>query len=164
MKEIKLTRGLVTLVDDEDYEWLSKMPWHALRGDKVGSLWYAGKQDADGKTVRMHRMLMGLKHGDPRKVDHRDRNSLNNTRGNLRIATHAQNMYNVRFTRVSSTSGYIGVYLDPRKRNPKFQAAINVNGRRQHIGMFETAEEAALAYNETATRLRGEFACLNEIK
>jgi hypothetical protein len=69
MKTIPLTQGKVALVDDEDYPELSKFRWCAVRHRNT---WYAVRgESADGRrlTVRMHRQILGLGHGDKRQVD-----------------------------------------------------------------------------------------------
>ena len=48
--------------------------------------------------------------------------------------------------------------------NDKWVARISVDGKSKHIGVYDTEEEAALAYNEAAKQLRGEFARLNVIE
>lgn len=46
---------------------------------------------------------------------------------------------------IVNTSGYIGVDL---RATGKWRARITVNGKRMHLGDFNTAKEAALAYND----------------
>jgi len=87
-------------------------------------------------------------------IDHRNRDSLDDRWDNLRPATKAQNSQNNGLRRKNS-SGYKGVYLD--KRYKHWRAYI----KGKHIGIFATAEEAALAYDAAAIKLFGEFACLN---
>ena len=60
----------------------------------------------------------------------------------------------------SSKLGYTGVYQE----NNRFRAVISVNRRSVHIGMFATAEEAALAYNRKSLELYGESGKLNVIR
>lgn len=60
----------------------------------------------------------------------------------------------------SSKLGYTGVY----KENNRYRAVISVNRRSVHIGMFATAEEAALAYNKKSQELYGEFGKINVIR
>lgn len=92
------------------------------------------------------------------EIDHRDTDRANNKWANLREATHAENMKNVR-RRANNTSGKKGVY---RHQN-KWRARIRINGIIHHIGMFDDIERAAAEYNLAATRLHGEFARNNEI-
>ena len=90
MKLIPLTRGLFAQVDDEDFEFLSQWRWHAnLKPYAVCGV------DAGSGTrtsMYMHRLIMSPTGKDV--VDHIDGDSLNNTRSNLRICTHAENLRN----------------------------------------------------------------------
>ena len=156
MKKIRLTQGKVALVDDDDYERLSKYKWHAFHIKSNGA-WYAarsGKSKAAPK-IRMHREVMGLLPGCGGEVDHVDRDGLNNTKCNLRIATRSENCRNRRAPH-GKTSKYRGVSRHANGRG--WVAQCKPKG---YIGYFCTEEEAALAYNEAVTRIAGAFAQLN---
>ena len=92
MKEIALTRGYKAIVDDEDYEELSKWSWHAL--DNHGKIYARTAKKINGKNhyYFMHGLLLSCKDG--LEVDHIDRNPLNNRRENLRCITHSENCLN----------------------------------------------------------------------
>jgi hypothetical protein len=102
----------------------------------------------------MHRLILRVDANT--QVDHRDGNGLNNTRGNLRPATHAQNQHNSRL-RKDNQSGFKGVH----RQGNRWVARIRVDGEQKHLGSFRTPEEAARAYDAAALRLRGEYARLN---
>jgi hypothetical protein len=104
----------------------------------------------------MHRLLMGSP--TAMLVDHRDRNGLNNTRANLRLATHSENHCNSR-SRLKNPTGYKGVSWDASKG--MWRAQIRSGGVQYHIGRFEDPEEAARAYDRQARVLHGDFARLN---
>lgn len=158
MREIPLTRGLVALVDDEDYEELSRFKWQAnAEGYAVRKVRLPGEGPRKLKDVRMHRFLLGLQPGDPRQGDHVDLNRLNNQRGNLRIATHAENVQNHGRGR-NNKSGFKGVYW--RKKERRWHARIMYKSQRRGLGYYETAEEAYAAYCKAALELHGEFANL----
>src|ERR1700677_4300012 len=112
-REITLTRNMVSIVDTEDYDWLMQYSWHA-RLNKTTGRYYAARteprnENGKQKTVRMHRQIMGLDHGDPREVDHRQpEHTLDNRRGNLRIATLHENSRN-RGKFKNNKSGFKGV-------------------------------------------------------
>lgn len=158
-KEIQLTQGKVAIVDDCDYEYLSQFRWHA---QQTHNIWYAVRSlprvDGKQKAELMHRIILDAPKGSD--VDHIDGDGLNNQRGNLRVASRAQNLWNRRRS-ARNTSGYTGVSWD--KGIGKWTAYISEGGKTRHLGCFATAEEAAVARNSVAIQIYGEFARLNEI-
>lgn len=166
MKEIKLTRGMVALVDNEDFEMLNKYKWNAHREKNS---FYALRTDKNRKVVRMHRVVLGLTRSDESIVDHKNHDGLNNQKSNLRLCTIAENNRNQKPRGVSK---YKGVHKSDLKHITKkgiprvyegWKSEIAVNGKKLHIGRFKTENEAAIAYNEKAKVLHGEFANLNII-
>jgi hypothetical protein len=148
VKKIPLTRGKVALVDDADYERISKFRWCAVKASRT---FYAQRKvggRANPTTIFMHHAVMGTK----RLWDHRNRNGLDNRRCNLRRAKWWQNCHNK-----LGAAGCKGVY---RKRS-RWRAEIRVNRQRHYLGTFNTQPEAALAYNQAARRLVGSFAVMN---
>src|SRR5215471_4599057 len=107
----------------------------------------------------MHRLIAGV--GPRRKVDHHDRNGLNNQRKNLRVATSSQNGANRVPDRrkAGRTSQYKGVFWD--KARNRWCATIHVDGKTRALGRFETEREAAAAYDAAASAIWGRFARLN---
>lgn len=161
MKEIQLTQGRFALVDDVDFEWLNQFSWSARFAKNTGT-YYAirNSKTLDGKRhiTSMHRQILGLEYGDPRKGDHHDHNTLNNQRNNLRIAGESQSCCNRRrFS--NNTSGFKGVYRDGSRG--KWNAIINVGGIAKFLGTFGEKVAAAQVYDEAAIQLHGEFAVLN---
>lgn len=156
VREILLARGKVTIVDDADYNWLSQWKWH------ISSNGYARRKalKADGThtTIRMHAQIIGNMPG--LEPDHINGNRLDNRRSNLRHVTHSQNLANQKKTR--GTSLYKGV--DFHNLTQKWQARAMKDGKRYYIGLFATEANAALAYNEVAIALFGEFARLNQLQ
>jgi hypothetical protein len=100
----------------------------------------------------MHRLVLGLESSD-QVADHIDRNTLNNTRANLRACSHQQNASRRADYRKGS-AGYRGV----SKHRRKWVAAIGVHGKKRLLGLFDTPEEASEAYWRAAAELFGEFA------
>lgn len=92
-------------------------------------------------------------------TDHRDGDTLNNQRENLRLATNQQNQHNQRRLRRDNTTGFKGVTLWPRKG--VYNAQIYVNTIRKSLGCYKTPEEAAAAYDAAAVKYFGEFAATN---
>jgi len=153
MKIIRLTKGYAALVDDEDFALLSQFKWNAK---ECANSVYA-KRKVQGKDLTMHRAILGIT--DPQvKIDHIDGSGLNNQRCNLRIATSHQNQHNRRLNK-NSTSGFKGVTW--RKDLNKWNAALEINTKRFHLGYFECPLQAAHAYDMAAVRHFGEFAHCN---
>lgn len=158
MKEIPLTQGKVALVDDEDYERVAQIKWHAVCQRRV---WYAQRNFISAKTgrrttQRMQRFILG--DCTAPHIDHRDQDGLNNQRENLRPCTFAQNFRN-RGAQRNNTSGYKGVTWHPTKK--RWIAAIQVDSIKRHIGNFHDPAEAARAYDAVAAEHFKEFAVLN---
>lgn len=149
MKEIPLTQGMVALVDDEDFEGLSRFRWCYDNG-------YARRKEmSDGgkwENILMHRVILNARSGID--GDHKDENTLNNRRSNLREATRSQNGSN-RGRPSNNTSGFKGVSW--HKHHCKWGAHIRVNWKLIHLGYFTKAEDAASAYATAAREYFGEF-------
>ena len=92
--------------------------------------------------------------------DHKDRNFHNNLKINLRVASLSQNRANTPKQK-NNTTGYKGVRFHFRRG--KYYARIQKDHKLHFLGYYETAQEAALAYNRGALKLFGEFAYLNKI-
>lgn len=151
MKEIKLTQNKVALVDDEDFEYLNQWKWYAMR---CGKKYYALKTRRKNEEYLMHRCVIS----STLEIDHIDNNGLNNQKTNLRECSREQNMQN-RNKFLNNTSGYKGVYWkESRKR---WVAQLMHNGRYVLDRSFNSAEEAARAYDKAAIMYHGEFAVLN---
>lgn len=150
MKSIPLTRGLVALVDDSDFEKISGFRWHARR---KGKTIYAARSQ-NGRRIFMHHEILGSFN----QTDHRDLNGLNNSRENLRAATHVQNQGNTGL-RKNNTSGFKGVLFDSRLG--KWFAKIQPKGKSIVLGCYNSPEEAAKAYDRAAVSYFGDFARTN---
>jgi len=160
VKTISLTQCQVAVVDDSDYEWLSRWKWYA-RFDPAMDSFYAvrngSKENGKRSPVLMHREILGLKKGDPREGDHIESGStLDNRRSNLRISVHAQNAKNRRINRRNKT-GFKGVHFDTE--SGRWKAQIH-SGKQISLGRFETPEKAYEAYCKAAKKYYGDFARL----
>jgi len=95
MKQIPLTQGQVALVDNTDYDWLNQWKWCAQR---TRGVFYAVRNSPrkNGKKhqIFMHREILGLRYKDGQEGDHRNHNTLDNQRENLRVCIHSQNIMN----------------------------------------------------------------------
>jgi len=159
-RRIYLDEGLWTIVDSVDYYRFGRFKWcldghdgkfYAVRGERIGLY--------DTKKVRLHREIMQAPKG--RFVDHRNGDSLDNRKANLRIATRCQNMQNMRRRRnkKDTTSQFIGVYFDKNRRLWAYQ--LRANGKVVSVGRFASEIDAARARDTAAIKYHGEFARLN---
>jgi hypothetical protein len=154
-REIPLTQGQVAIVDAEDYARLSLHKWFAAWDP--GTLSFRAGRNAPRvngrqKPIYMHRAVLCVENHDKRHVDHRNHNTLDNRKQNLRIASSSENQCN-RAKQKNNTTGYKGVQV----RGKRFTAFIGARGERHYLGCFSTATEAYCAYCTAASRLHGEF-------
>lgn len=155
---VELKSGLNVTIDAGDVPRVSALNWNISRAKDrpdyvVTSTWDPSTKTAN--TLYLHRFIIIAKKGQI--VDHIDGDTMNNTRSNLRIATHQQNMANSK-KRIGNT-GYKGV--QKRCDGKKWVARIQVNRKGIHLGSFTTPEDAARAYDDAAVIHFGEFARLN---
>ena len=166
MKEIKLTNtDKVALVDDCDYPYATMFRW------RINSKGYAERTetfDDETKTMYLHRFIWYLHNGVPEDkyiVDHIDRNRLDDSLSNLRLATKAENAKN-HSKYSTNTSGFNGVtfekYFDERKnKNYEFWTAEwYEEGKQKHKRFDPTDEEKILAarfVDKMNLKLNGEF-------
>lgn len=154
MKTIELTQGKAAIVDDGDFEELSKYKWYAFKNKNI---WYAARSNKR-RNVYMHREIAGAPKGAV--VDHINGNGLDNRHENLRVCSSSEN---VRNSGISSrnTSGYKGVSF--HKALGRYRAGITVNRKIVFLGYFPTAQEAARTYDVAAKQYHGEFARINGV-
>jgi hypothetical protein len=117
--------GLFAVVDDADVPLVEPYTW------RLHSAGYA-VSNVEGKSLLMHRLILGLQPGQRPHTDHANHDRLDNRRENLRAGTQTENNRN----------------LCPRARD--LPAGVNrFRGRyrafigQKHLGMFDTVEEAA---------------------
>lgn len=152
------------LVDEDNYEKLNKFTWYCRRSNhtrKDGSVCIdlrpmrvEGPRNAR-KYIYMVHDILPKKQGV--EIDHKNRNTLDNRRCNLRYATSAQNKYN-RAAEYDSSTKIKGVQVN---RIGKWNALIRFNGKRLYLGNFTTKEEAGNAYNKASIKLHKEFSYKN---
>lgn len=151
---IPLSKGMFALVDEADFERTSQKVWTVYIGKTVNYALFRNQQTR--KTVFLHNWILDLPKGVI--ADHRNFDGLDCRRENLRICSSENNKRHTRKWRRPTSSKFKGVCLD--KKWGKWTAQIT-NGKRMHIGRFETEQEAALAYDREAKERFGEFAVLN---
>lgn len=152
MKEIKLTKGYVAIVDDEDYDRCIKYRWYAGKSSKGLGI-YAYTKQWDGKkshTIHMARFIMNAKEGDV--IDHINGTptTLDNRKYNLRIVNTQINSLN-QGKRYDNTTGHANVVY--HKQNKNFRSSVVVDGKRFSLGSYKTASEAGLIAKEFKARV-----------
>ncbi len=151
MRKIALTKGYSALVDEMDFEVLSRWKWQYASGYAVHSTHASGHS----VQLKMHRFLTEAKRGEI--VDHIDGDRLNNCRANLRIVSssvNAQNRMNE-----AHLENFKGVYFCRQKE--KYVSSITVNGHKKTLGYFDDPIQAALAYDVAAVEWFGKDAATN---
>jgi hypothetical protein len=159
-RRIYLGEGKWTILDQADYYRLKHYKWIVYGGGNSGENLYAVRfklvEPYKTTYVSMHREIMNA--NDERFVDHKNCNSLDNRRSNLRLATRSENIQNRR-KKKNTTSQFIGVNFS--KTESKWRSRITYQGKRIVLGRFDSEIEAAKAYDEAAKKYYGEFARLN---
>lgn len=154
-------KGYFAIVSDEDKD-LVEFNWCCQRDNKNASnLTYATRNDRTGDkriVIIMHRVILERVIGRPlekgEQVDHIDGDGLNNQRSNLRLCTQAQNTLNTRMYK-NNQSGYKGVSF--HAMTGRWQAYINVSGKRIYLGLYDTKEDARDTRREAAMKYHKEF-------
>jgi len=151
-KEIPISNGMISLVDDENFEEISKYEWH-INYKYAQTFFYI-----DDKRIckKLHHLILDVPDG--MEIDHIDHDGLNNQKSNLRVCTHQQNTMNKSKNKLCS-SKYKGV----DSLCNKWRARIMFNGKSVYLGRFKNERDAAKAYNKAAIELHGKYSNLNEI-
>jgi hypothetical protein len=159
VKEIQLTQGQVALIDDEDFELIRPYKWNAQYNKNTDSYYaVANIPNQNGRTksyvdvIRMHTLIANTPNG--LKTDHKNHNTLDNRKENLRICNDSESAYN-RKMRSDNQTGFKGITFEKKKK--LFRAVISANGKRIGLGRYKTAELASAAYEKAAKELHGEF-------
>lgn len=142
------------LIDDEDFEPLSKWKWYfngryAMR---------EGNLAGQSKTIYMHRFIMNTPKG--MYTDHIDMNPLNNQKSNLRICTNSQNNFN-KIKQKNNTSGYKGI--DWVKKDKVWRIRLNKNKKTVFLAYSKNLTEAVKIYNQAVREHHGTYGRLNEL-
>lgn len=143
-------RGPRVFFDEHAVPYLGPRQTITVTNFGYAMVWYQGRMRS------LARLIMQAKPGE--EVDHIDRNKMNNTRSNLRIATRAQN--------VSNIAGVRHRHDLPKGVHPNhsgYFATITCKGKKHYLGTYRTVQGAADAYKVAARRLHGEFKCFNTV-
>jgi len=157
MREIPLIKGQVALIDDEDYELVSQYKWYASWCSSTNSFYAISK--VEDKSTYLHRLIMGLKHGNKNQVDHVNHNPLDNRKINLRVVSGSQNQRNRKGAQTNSKSGVLGVSW-VKTRN-KWFAQIQVHGKNINLGRYSKIDDAIQARNEGVIKYHGQIGTIS---
>ena len=148
--------GLAAMVDDDLPVEISGLRWRPWVSG-TGKIYVCAKRCIDGvrESVLLHRLVLDAPDGVD--VDHINRNTLDNRRSNLRLASRSENNAN-RGLQKNNSSGFRGVRLS---KGRYWIAQIKVDGRQIYLGSFPSAFDAALAYDRACLIRSGDFAVLN---
>lgn len=167
---VPLSRGMVALIDADDAERILAHKWH-LKRKRTDKRVYAQRtvrlgsgRNAPKTAVMLHREVMRAGPGEV--IDHVNGDTLDNRKANLRRCTARQNVENIVESANQRRGRFKGVYQP--KKTWRWCAAIaagelrpNSRRKRLHLGSYDTAEQAAEAYDLAALQNYGEFAALN---
>ncbi len=143
------------LIDADDLEEVSKHSWNkGKRGYPVSTI--RNFRGYKQRSWCLHTFLLNKSNFD---IDHISGNKFDNRRCNLRLCTHQQNTFNQKM-RCTNTSGFYGVSFF--KQVGKYESYINLNGKKIHLGLYDTALEAAKVRDKAAIKYFGPFARLNK--
>src|ERR1051325_7155714 len=138
MKLIALSKGKFAKVDDDLFDYLNQWKWHFDGGYARRNIYTNGKQT----HILMHRLIMNAKDGE--LVDHRNCDTLDNRKENLRICNRSANAMNMRKHRGSS------VYKGVSKHGDSWRTQIWKDNEKVFAATFPTEIAAALAYDLNA--------------
>lgn len=153
---LPLPGGDIAVIDESDIEAASGYNWY-LSDSGRGKRYVRSRKSRTNSPIYLHRLI--LPGADGRHVDHVNGDTLDNRRENLRVASHTENTRNSSVPR-NNTSGFKGVSKATWVTG-RWRATIRIDGKQAFLGVFDTPEEAAIAYDEAAKNHYGEFAHLN---
>lgn len=154
-----LTHGFITLVSPADAELLTQTWSVSGRKRKLGRWVHPYARGSHRKPLA--KTILGVA-AKGKFIDHKNGNTLDNRRDNLRLCTPSQNNWNQRKQRRVTSSKYKGVFYGVRARKGfPWVAGIQAHNVFIRLGSWATEVEAARAYDEAAKRLHGEFAKTN---
>lgn len=155
--------GKTLYLDEESSFLLTAYDWY-LEQQPNGHIYFMStyvQQDGTPIRIKLHRLIAGatcikdgIVYNSKYSVDHKNRDTLDNTKDNLRLCTKSQNAMNSKIPS-DNTSGYKGVSWKKDKR--KWKAYLTVNKKQIHLGYFSAIEDAAKARINGARLAFGEF-------
>jgi hypothetical protein len=132
------------VIDLEDFDLVNSYPNSWIANDEKYIFMHLPRDGNKRKSIKLHRLLMGFPEG--LVVDHINHDPLDNRKSNLRVITRQQNFQNKKGAQINSKSGIRGVVWSKQKK--KWTAQYKLNGKRVHVGTFNSVEEAEKAVKE----------------
>lgn len=160
VKYIEMTNGGVAMVNEDVYQFMNQFKWY--RSSEGYPTMSRTGNGGIKHSVKMHHLVLGMEPGRTAVVDHINFVKMDNRRENLRICTQSQNSKHIPGWRNKKSSIYKGVF--PRIGGKKWRVIVCCDKKRYSVGDFNSETEAAMAYNDAALKLFGEFAHLNDLK
>lgn len=154
--ELNTYKDITFLIDKEDYDKIKDYRWYVYKKRKDSGYYVCSDKMINNIRIKinLHRYLMNCVRNDGLIVDHKNGNTLDNRKNNLRIATREQNQRNCK-TQKNCLSGRKGVRK--HKLCDKWQARITVSNKEIYLGLFDTFEEACNARSFAEDKYFGEF-------
>ena len=162
MRYLPLNHGMYAKVGEEDWDYLRQWKWRVHSSGR-GRIYVSRGVNLNGKdyTCYLHhevlQLKMSLKAGTI--VDHKNGDTLDCQKKNLRISSASDNMANTGPRIDKVTSKYKGVNFDIRDR--RWLARFTYRGKVYQVGRFKDEYTAVVAYNLAVGRVVGEFAYVN---
>jgi hypothetical protein len=154
---IPLNQGKHALIDADDFGTVGQFRWWI---DSVGyAHTFIRVRPGERRTVRLHRMIM--REPELLQVDHLNTDRLDNRKCNLRLCDRKENSRNRNTNRGSKRSRYKGV--TQHQGSPRWIARIRIGVKKLNLGVFDSENDAATAYNMAALHYYREYAKLNWI-
>jgi hypothetical protein len=162
------------LLDSQSYEWLSSDEW-CVKIDFINSLrkhssgcavfqktWKKTDETFKTETIYLHKFLAEKFLASTKTADKKLVGAINGDKLDCRIENLAYRTRAVasRQRKSSSKTGYTGVYQE----HNRYRAVISVHGKSHHLGMYDTAEEAAVVYNKVSRENYGDEGKVNKIR
>ena len=167
--EFTITRKGVPITcfcDHADWPFIRQFCWNLNSADGYLIRIVGAAKDRKRELFVLHRELLGLHGKDSLEtvVDHINGNKQDNRRSNLRVVSRCQNAFNSRVRPMyrgrNRSSEYRGV---SRLKSGRWQAYIKINTQRKNLGVFDTENEAAFAWNVAAQKAMNGFFHPNQI-
>lgn len=160
--KVILNDGTETIISKQDSWIIEKFPrWSYSKTFKYVVCHRSIKTEYSilSEDISLHRLVAGATHVKL-EVDHINRNKLDNTRENLRLATRSQNIAN-RPPKKGNPSGVKGATLLRGAPRKKYSVCITKHGTTLNVGRFEQKDHAAFYSDINNMIYMGSFAYLN---